>query len=57
MKYSIGDRVIITDDNSEGEICAIRYNGVIMVVIYDGSIWPVTEDQLIPAPQPKEGEE
>lgn len=54
----IGDRVIVMDGSEahgdRGVIAIIQNNGIILVELDEGCLWPVTESGITPATAPEE---
>jgi hypothetical protein len=49
-KWVVGDAVIIADHSDargdKGRVWAVQPNGIILVALDQGCIWPVTADEL-----------
>ena len=55
--WAVGDKVVITDyseaHGDKGKIDRIQDNGIILVELEHGCIWPVTADELQLEKEPK----
>ncbi len=56
--WSVGDKVVIADHSEahgdRGKIDRIQDNGIILVELDQGCIWPVTADELKQEEEPKQ---
>jgi len=55
--WTVGDKVVIADHSEahgdKGRIDCIQDNGIILVELDQGCIWPVTADELKQEKEPK----
>jgi hypothetical protein len=58
-RWAVGDEVVIADyseaHGDTGKIDCIQKNGIILVELDQGCIWPVTADELQRKDEPKRG--